>query len=100
MLRALPVEERRMYERKDCSLQADLDDYENTYSGCIRNLCKGGAYIEAEMGKKPEIGQEIFMTIPYKRSAKYLIIKALVAWTREDGIGVTFIKNPGHLASV
>ncbi|RJQ70190.1 MAG: PilZ domain-containing protein [Desulfobacteraceae bacterium] len=93
MLNAILPADRRMYNRTPCDLHADVDDYEDTYSGQIRNLGKGGAYIEMMMNTEPEIGREVIMTIPFKTRANYLIIKARVAWTAKDGIGVTFLKE-------
>lgn len=92
MLNAMLESDRRMYNRTPCDLYADLDDYETSYSGQIRNLGKGGVFIETMMNNELEIGREIIMTIPFKSRANYLIIKARVAWTKKGGMGVTFLK--------
>ncbi len=90
---AAMYEDRRTYERKDCRLPADLDDYDNTYCGLIRNIGKGGAYVETAGASGTQIGREVLMTIPFKNNSNYLIIKAKVAWTRPDGVGVSFIRS-------
>jgi Tfp pilus assembly protein PilZ len=92
MLNAVLQSDRRMYDRTPCDLYADLDDYETSYSGYIRNLGKGGAFIETTMASEPEIGREVIMTIPFKNKPNYLIIKARVAWAGKAGMGVTFLK--------
>lgn len=83
--------ERRNFERKDCTMPVDMDDYEMSYVGQVRNLGRGGAFVAAVLEERPEIGREVFLTIPYNRGANYLIIKGQVAWVREDGVGVSFM---------
>lgn len=85
--------ERRSEERKNCRLPADLDDYDNTCCGLVRNISKAGAFVETSGITGSKVGQELLMTIPYKNNSNYLIIKAAVAWVKPYGIGVTFIKN-------
>lgn len=93
MVNAMFKSDRRMYSRTACDLRADLDDFENAYSGYVRNYGKGGALIEATAGSEAKVGQEIFMTIPFKGRSNDLIIKARVAWARSDSLGVTFLKT-------
>jgi Tfp pilus assembly protein PilZ len=71
-------------------MTVDFDDYRNAYSGQIRNLGRGGAFVVADLEEPPEIGQEVFLTIPYQKGDNYLIIKGQVAWIHEDGVGVSF----------
>lgn len=82
--------DRRRHERKPCNLDVDLDDYQHVCRGMVRNMGKGGAFIEADLEVRPHIGQEIYMTIPYQQQRNYLIIKAKVAWIAESGLGVSF----------
>jgi Tfp pilus assembly protein PilZ len=92
MLNALRQTDRRLCNRTSCDLHADVEDHDNSYSGKIRNLGKGGAFIEATIQNAPAVGREVIMTIPFKGRPNYLIIKARIAWAAEDGIGVTFMK--------
>ena len=89
MVNAMFKSDRRMYSRTACDLRADLDDF----SGYVRNFGKGGALIEATVGNEAKVGQEIFMKIPFKGRSNDLIIKARVAWSRGDSLGVTFLKE-------
>lgn len=93
MALAVQQRERRGFVRKPCNLPVALDDYDNAYSGNIRNLGKGGAFVQATFADRPEIGREFIITIPYCQNESYLIIKAKVAWAKADGIGVTFTKS-------
>ncbi|MDA8137182.1 MAG: PilZ domain-containing protein [Desulfobacteraceae bacterium] len=79
-----------MFARKDCCMPVDFDDYHHAYAGQIRNLGKGGAFVETELEELPEIGQEVFLTIPYQEGTNFLIIKGRVAWIHEKGVGVCF----------
>lgn len=85
--------DKRVHARKACNLPVDLDDYDSAFSGNIRNLGKGGAFIEIPVVDGPEVGRELIMTIPYRHNENYLIIKATVAWTSSKGIGVAFMKS-------
>lgn len=89
MFNALYQSDRRMHSRTACDLPIDLDDL----SGHVRNYGKGGALIETTGRNETKVGQEIFMTIPFKGRPNDLILKARVAWTREDSLGVTFQKE-------
>ena len=86
--------ERRRYHRKNCCCSVDLDDYEQAYSGRLRNLGLGGAYIDAVPDKTFSIGQDLILTIPYEHKAGHLMIKGKVAWKNGSGLGVAFVKAP------
>jgi Tfp pilus assembly protein PilZ len=88
-----PFDERRRFQRTDCLCNVDLDDYENAYSGHVRNLGLGGACIEAVLDKTLKIGQELILTIPYECRQNFLIIKGKVAWHKKSGIGIEFLKK-------
>ena len=83
--------ERRNFERWNCTMPVDVDDYEHVYAGQVKNLGKGGAFVEADLEERPEIGQELFLTIPFCQGAEFLIIKGQVAWVRDNGVGVSFL---------
>ncbi len=85
------IKERRLYTRTNCNLPIDIDDFETTSSGTVLNLGKGGAFVQMAMVKKPEVGQELIVTIPFHNNENYLIIKARVAWTSQDGMGLSFL---------
>ena len=85
--------DRRVFHRQPCLLPADIDDYDNAYSGFVRNIGWGGAYVETLMPYATKIGQEVILTVPFENRADYLIIKAKVAWVQPHSVGVTFIKD-------
>lgn len=89
----MPFGERRLYNRKVCSRMIEVDDSEQSYSGHMRDLAIGGAFIEPAFGNESEIGQELILTIPFELRQDHLTIKAKVAWKRPSGIGVRFLSR-------
>ncbi|MCP4746904.1 MAG: PilZ domain-containing protein [Desulfobacteraceae bacterium] len=85
--------ERRLYERKNCAFPIDVDDYEAIFSGNMLNLSLGGACIEKFPGYKPDLDQELILTIPYRSKPGYLVISGKVAWRDPGGFGVRFLKK-------
>ncbi len=86
MFNALYQSDRRMHSRTVCDLPICLDEF----SGHVRNFGKGGALIEAAGKNSARVGQEIFMTVPFRGRSNDLILKARVAWTHGDCLGVSF----------
>lgn len=94
MEQANAYSDRRRYDREACALLVDVDDYENAFCGKLNNLGLGGACIEALDNTHFQTGQELFLTIPYRHKADYLIIKGKIAWKRNKNFGVEFLKEP------
>lgn len=86
--------DRRRYKRETCSLSVDVDDYENAYCGKLFNIGLGGAGVKAPPEARFNVGQELFLTIPYRYKNDYLIIKGKIAWQNKEDIGIEFIKKP------
>jgi hypothetical protein len=86
--------DRRNHVREACSLHVDMDDYENAYCGRLFNLGLGGAGIRAMEDVRFQVGQELFLTIPYRRKPDYLIIKGKIVWQHAGDIGIEFLKEP------
>ena len=84
---------RRDHLRNECSIGIEMEDpMETLYHGCLKNLCPGGAYIEAvETALKKN--QNISLTIPFQKTADFVTVKARVAWLGSEGFGVAFIRN-------
>lgn len=89
----LPFGERRLFERKSCSRMIAISDRRESYSGHLRDLAVGGALIDPPNGSEALVGQELVLTIPFGLKKDHIRIKAKVAWTKPDGIGVRFIKT-------
>jgi Tfp pilus assembly protein PilZ len=91
--------ERRQFLRKSCIRMIGINDYSKLYSGHLRDLALGGAFVEPEERNITEIGQELLLSIPFSLRDGYVTIQAKVAWHNDDGIGVWFL-NPSikHMA--
>lgn len=85
--------ERRQFLRKECIRMIGINDYAKLYSGHLRDLALGGAFVEPKGGNISEIGQELLLSIPFGLREGYVNIQAKVAWHSGDGIGVWFL-NP------
>jgi Tfp pilus assembly protein PilZ len=84
-------QERRLYKRKLCGIAITIDDENRNYTGHLRNLSLGGAFIEAPVTLKAELGKELILTIPYHQREGFVVVRGVVARTRTDGIAITFI---------
>ena len=88
----MPFGERRLFERKSCYRVIFIHDSRYSYSGQLRDLGLGGAFIEPPYEIDMQIGQEILLTIPFGLKKDQLKIKAKVARKQPAGVGVRFIK--------
>ena len=82
--------ERRQFERKKCLRMIGINNYNQLYSGHLRDLALGGAFVEPREGNRSQIGQELLLSIPFGLRTEYVSIKATVAWIRHNGIGLRF----------
>lgn len=85
--------ERRQFLRKECLRMIGINDYSNLYSGHLRDLALGGAFVEPKEGHISKIGQELLLSIPFGLREGYVNVQAKVAWLNGDGIGLWFL-NP------
>ena len=92
----LPFGERRLYHRKSCSRMIQVDDRNGSYSGHLRDLNVGGAFVEPPNQNETRIGQKLILTIPFGLKKSCLTVQAKVAWTSPKGMGVRFI-SPGRV---
>ncbi len=89
----MPFGEKRLFQRRSCSRMVSIDDFQSSYGGHMHDLTVDGAFIEPSLGNGAQIGQELILTIPFAKKHDHLRIRARVAWTRINGIGVRFIKS-------
>ena len=85
--------ERRGHQRKSCTLTVDLTDFHRPFSGHMRNIGLGGAFVETDPRYTPPIGQEFFITIPYQLKPGKITVKGRVTGIRSNGLGISFIKD-------
>lgn len=83
--------ERRLHDRKTCSRMIGIDDGGYHYSGIMRDLAKGGAFIELQENHETRIGRKLHVIIPFGLQEGHLTLRVKVARIRPEGIGVRFI---------
>ena len=94
-LDAMVFGERRQYTRKECLRLIGINDFTTLYSGHLRDLALGGAYLEPKEGHVSTIGQELLLSIPYGLKNGFVNVLAKVAWIKFSGIGVRFLHPKG-----
>lgn len=86
--------ERRIHVRKDCTLFIDFNDSKRTQKGHLRNICKGGAFIETQIQRRYRVGQRLSVTIPYMLKAKKIMVNArIVRIIQPNGIAIEFLNT-------
>jgi hypothetical protein len=88
---SLPFGERRLNHRKPCFRTIQVNYRDGACSGHLRDLGLGGAFIEPSEAGADGVGQELYLTIPFGLKRDALTVRARVAWTAADGMGVRFI---------
>lgn len=93
MSNALIFGERRLHVRKDCYFYVDVNDYHKTFTGHLRNLSLGGALMDPPLHRMPKVGQDLILTIPFRRRPDCLVIKGRISRVQSDGVGIQFLKR-------
>lgn len=83
---------RRNHPRKSCSVTVDyaLGDY--AFTGMIRNIGAGGAFIDAANGVA--VGQQTTLAFWFPTLPRPTKIKGKIAWKSNHGFGVRFATSP------
>lgn len=68
-----------------------VNDYSKLYTGHLRDVAKGGAFIEPRWKNTSKVGEELLLSIPYGTKNGYVNVPAKVEWSKTNGIGVRFI---------
>lgn len=93
MNRKMMFGERRLYARKSCTFAIDLDDYNRIYSCHLRDLSLGGALVECPSHFTPDVGQELLLTIPYRKRSGVVVVKGHVVRARSGRAAIAFLKR-------
>jgi len=90
MSRKLIFGERRRHERKSCVFEIDLNDHNGYFRCYLRDLSLGGALVEHPSLFKPNLGQELFLTIPYRQRSGVVVVTGHVVRARAGTVAVAF----------
>ena len=82
---------RRKHERKTYSAEVLFVCRSQAYSGTIKNISLGGAFIVTGNVNQFSSGDIITITIPFTNGMKSVKRKARVEWQNNEGFAVEFI---------
>jgi len=90
MSRKLIFGERRRHQRKSCVFEIDLNDHHGNFRCYLRDLSLGGALVEHPSRFKPDLGQELLLTIPFRKRSGVVVVKGHVVRARAGIVAVAF----------
>jgi PilZ domain len=82
---------KRIHERKLYSTEIIFSHNNNAYTGHIKNISLGGAYIATRSVNQLSCGDTITLSIPFSTSQKYVKRKGRIQWTNNEGFAIEFI---------
>lgn len=75
----------------DQTAEIQIEGQPHIYNCRVRNLSKGGAYLEIERAVNMRVGSTVFLKIHLNQVGKVYSVRARVAWLKLPGFGVEFI---------
>ncbi len=93
MIQNSPFGERRLHKRMTCAFSIHIEDDRRSYMAYLRDLSLGGALVEPPHYFSPRIGQELRLTIPFRKRPGVALVNCRVLQSRKDGMAVTFLRQ-------
>ncbi len=81
---------RRRHERKNYNTEVTFSYREKAYTGVLKDISMGGAFVTTVSAGRVGQGDEIVISIPYTSGSKHIKRRAKVLWARGDGFAVEF----------
>lgn len=81
---------RRRHERKSYNTEVTFSFRERAYTGLLKDISMGGAFVTTLSAGHLGQGDEIVISIPYTSGSKHIKRRAKVLWSRGDGFAVEF----------
>ena len=82
---------RRRHERKDYGTNIVFAIKDRAYSGILKNISVGGAFIATPSVNQVSVGDMITINIPFTDGRKHLRRKARIKWANNEGFAVEFL---------
>ena len=82
---------RRRHERKDYGTNIVFAIKDRAYSGILKNISIGGAFIETSNVNQVSVGDVLTINIPFTDGRKHLRRKARIKWGNNEGFAVEFL---------
>ena len=81
---------RRAHERKTYAAEVLFSHNERMYSGHMRNISLGGAFIETLHAGKFSVGDTVILSIPFTSGKKHIKREGRIKWLNPHGFAVAF----------
>jgi hypothetical protein len=82
---------RRKHERKGYGTNIVFAIKERAYSGILKNISIGGAFIVTSSVNQMSVGEVITINIPFTDGRKHVRRKARIKWGNNEGFAVEFL---------
>ena len=82
---------RRRHERKDYGTNIVFAIKDRAYSGILKNISVGGAFISTTSVNQVSVGDVITINIPFTDGRKHLLRKARIKWGNNEGFAAEFL---------
>ena len=81
----------RNYERKRYNVEIIFSHKNKAYSGSIKNVSLGGAYIATSSVNQFYSGDIITLSIPFTTGKKNVKRKGRIQWLNNEGFAIEFV---------
>jgi hypothetical protein len=82
---------RRKHERKEYGTNIVFAIKDRAYSGILRNISVGGAFIATASVNQLSIGEVVTISIPFTDGRKHVRRRARIEWQNNEGFAVEFL---------
>ena len=81
---------KRIHGRKDYDACVTIAHNNNVYSGYLKDISVGGAFVVTSSVNQFYSGDSVSITIPYEKKKKHLKCRGLVKWMNNEGFALEF----------
>ena len=81
---------KRIHERKKYDAGVTIAHKNNVYSGYLKDISLGGAFVNTSSVNQFYPGDSVSITIPYENKKKYLKRMGLIKWMNNEGFALEF----------
>ena len=86
-----PLGYNRIHERKRYAAEIIFSHKGKAYSGSIKNISLGGAFIATSSVNQFSSGDLITLSIPFTSGKKHVKRKGRVQWLNNEGFAIEFV---------
>ena len=81
---------KRVHERKTYTAEVLFSHNHRMYSGTMRNISLGGAFIEIAHTHRFAVGDSVTLSIPFTAGEKHIKRNGRIKWMSHHGFAVAF----------